>query len=264
MSKYLAFFQTKIRNLLEYRVNFALIILSSILPLFALYFLWNEIYAGQVEIRGMNFSQIFTYYILASLLTALLNSETAWNVSDEIRAGTLNNHLIRPYSYLGLQFTTYLSDQIVLIVLLICVFLLSNLFLRGILVPFASLVHIVLFFINLSMATVLTFYVSYLIGLVAFFWEEIKGLFYFQVVVLQLFSGSIIPLDWYPASIGAVIKYLPFSYMVYFPIKIYLGQISADELLFNFGLMVVWIAVLHLTIKLIWRKGIKIYRGHGG
>ena len=264
MSSYLAFFKMKIRTLVEYRVNFAMILISSVVPLFAVFFLWQEIYKGQGVIEGMSFKQIVTYYVLSSLFSALLSSDISWNVAEEIRSGAINNHILRPYSYTGLQFTMYLSDRVVLIVLLFLVFALSNLVLSHFLVPMASVVNMALLLVNLAFGTVLTFYVSMIIGLVAFYWEEIKGLFYFQALVLQLFSGSIIPLDWYPASIGNVLQYLPFAYMVYYPVRIYLGLVQGREILFNFLLMGIWIAVLHWVVKLMWNKGMKNYRGFGG
>ncbi|AZR73747.1 hypothetical protein BBF96_10335 [Anoxybacter fermentans] len=264
MRKYIALFLIKIRNLLQYRLNFFLTLLSGILPLFALFFLWKEIYSKHSIINGMSFNQIFTYYILAYLLSTLLHSEISWVVSEEIRDGKINSHVLKPIKYMWLHLSFHLSDKVVLITLILIIFSMMFIFLPGLLLPVFSILNLLIFLISLFLASIMGFYFSFLLGLIAFWWEHTEGLFYFQALVLQLFSGSIIPLDWYPGQLKYLLQFTPFSYMVYFPIKIYLGQVTTVNLAQHFVVLLMWILIFHLICKLIWKKGIRIYRAIGG
>lgn len=263
MDKYIAIYKIKIRNTLQYKFDFVVVFLSSILPLFVLFFFWKEIYKNGSSVNGMDFKSMFTYYILATLLTMLFQGNTSWEVSDDIRMGEINSIIIKPYEYIRLKFISYLADQTI-IVFIIAVFLILNLTCVSIFLGVTSLINLILFTLSIIMGMIILFYFSFFIGMVTFWWNEIKGLFYFQALILQFFSGSIIPLDWYPTYLKEIVKCLPFSYTIYFPIKLYLGQLVSYEILKNFGLMVMWILILHIACKQMWKHGTKNYSAYGG
>lgn len=263
MDKYIAIFKIKIRNTLQYKFDFVVVFLSSILPLVVLYFFWKEIYKNGSSINGMDFKSMFTYYILATLLTMLFQGNTSWEVSDEIRTGEINSIIIKPYEYIRLKFISYLADQTI-IILIITVLLVLNLTCVSIFLGVSSLINLLLFIISIIMGMLILFHFAFFIGIVTFWWNEIKGLFYFQALILQFFSGSIIPLDWYPSYLKEIVKLLPFSYTVYFPIKLYLGQIEGYEILKNFTLLALWLLILHIVCCQMWKHGTKNYNAYGG
>ena len=74
---------------------------------------------------------------------------------------------------------------------------------------------------------------------------------------MRVLSGQLIPLTFFPASIMAVFKFLPFAGLVYTPTMIYLGKFTGQELLFNLAIQVLWVFLLSGLTQLVWNRAVK-------
>jgi len=65
------------------------------------------------------------------------------------------------------------------------------------------------------------------------------------------------PLDMLPDFWQKIILLTPFPYLLYVPLKVYLGQ--------NYSLIpqLAWVMILAFLAQLIWKKGIKSYEAEG-
>jgi len=52
-------------------------------------------------------------------------------------------------------------------------------------------------------------------------------------------------------------------YVTYFPISILNKGISTSEMLYGIAAQCIWIVVLYIVIKILWRFGIRLYAGTG-
>ena len=69
---------------------------------------------------------------------------------------------------------------------------------------------------------------------------------------MTLFGASAIPLWFYPDWLAKVSLFLPFRYISYEPILIFLGE--SESPLTAIILQLAWLAVLFLIEKLVWRR----------
>ena len=83
-------------------------------------------------------------------------------------------------------------------------------------------------------------------------------------MVINFFSGQLIPIDFFPAALKNALDYLPFSGMSYTPVMIYLGKYSTNQIIFSIGVQVVWIGILYILYKILWAKAIKRVTVLGG
>jgi ABC-2 type transport system permease protein len=80
---------------------------------------------------------------------------------------------------------------------------------------------------------------------------------------MEVVGGAIIPLSFFPQILQKIFMLLPFPFLIYLPMRIYLGKIHVSqvhlELLKEGG----WILGFALLNVIIWRKGIRQYVAMG-
>jgi ABC-2 type transport system permease protein len=123
--------------------------------------------------------------------------------------------------------------------------------------------NILLFIPSLILAAMIYFFVSYLVGLSAFYFGMIAGLNFIMSNVIAFFSGSILPLDLLPDNVYRLANFLPFKYIAFFPLNIIQGKLSLLEIGWGFVGGVLWLGILFLLTKLIYRNGVKKYEAYG-
>ena len=74
-------------------------------------------------------------------------------------------------------------------------------------------------------------------------------------------------MEFYPSWLNAILDFLPFKYIVYWPIQFFLNKEStwqAGAFLHIAGLQLCWIVVLFIGNKLMWRALVKKFCSAGG
>ena len=71
------------------------------------------------------------------------------------------------------------------------------------------------------------------------------------------------PIDILPMGIQQVVMSLPFPYLIYFPVQVYLGNITGALLIKGLLISAAWMVVLGLSMKYVWSKGLKVYESIG-
>lgn len=263
LRKYLVVFSMTWQEYFVWRVNFVLWRFRQILQLLLLFFFWSVATAGHDQILGYSQAAILTYILGTQLMRSIVLSSRSIDVAAEIHDGKLTNYLLKPVSYFGFWFVRDISDKFlnILFALLevgVLVILLRPSLLiqqeRGI-VLLAALVSI--------LAMVLYFLFSFLLSLLAFWVRDVWASRFLILVILEFFSGGFFPIDILPRGLFLLISATPFPYLIFFPIKIYLGQLAASQILAGLTIMGFWIVVLALGLGFVWNKGLRIYAAEG-
>jgi len=113
------------------------------------------------------------------------------------------------------------------------------------------------------LAVVMNFFIGSLLGMIAFWSPEVWAPRFIFFILVSFFAGGLFPLDILPVTLQRIFALLPFSYLQYFPIKIYLGKLSTPELLQGFTIAVIWSFLLYLLVTLVWHRGLKEYSSEG-
>ena len=75
--------------------------------------------------------------------------------------------------------------------------------------------------------------------------------------VMQLLSGALIPVVFFPEMVRNLITLLPFSSIIYTPTMIYLGKLQGVEAYRALGMQLLWIIVMILISKVIWKSMVR-------
>ncbi|OGI30858.1 MAG: hypothetical protein A2343_00420 [Candidatus Moranbacteria bacterium RIFOXYB12_FULL_35_8] len=262
MSKYLLFFKNSISEAIVYRSHFFMLLVSQIISVFVFVFLWKAIYAEGNQIGGYSLNDLIVYYILSALLSFVIQGiDVAWRVGDEIRLGNITNFILRPVSHFWSTFWIIAGkaflNLIVVGIIIIPVFFFYPEFFSGDI----NAIRLAGFIFSIIGALVIFMEFFYLIGLATFWMGDAKGFNFFVRMIMFFLAGNMIPLDLLPKTLSNINNFLPFKFMAWFPIAIWSGKIKIEAEIFFPVLL--WILILGIFIKYIYKKGLEKYEGFG-
>jgi len=257
---YPALLRAGFASAVAYRAEFLIWMFSTNMPLIMLA-LWAAVArSGPV---GAYTQRGFAAYYLSTLLVRLLTgSWVVWELTMEIRQGVLALRLLRPLHPL----IAYSAENLAAVPL------------RGIVaIPVVSILlwtargqlgHDPLLWLMLLPALLgawlLTFLVMALIGTLALYVESAASLFEAWLGISAVLSGYLVPLDLFPQSVQRIALWLPFRFLLSFPVELMLGKHGRVEALGLLGAQWLYLAVALLATNLVWRAGLRRYSAYGG
>lgn len=261
MKTVIAFAKVNFKNAIQYRGPILVWAFSSILALLGLSFFWI---ASQVNpTASYSKSDLLTYYFLGILVGHTVRFYVSEPLKMEIQEGTINAFLMKPvnylWSWLGRIIGWKMCGNLPWILLTIPFYLLfrSNLNL----VPQGNLLA---FVIGMAFSAMLSFLISFSIGLSAFWFTETEALNGVFWILFYLFGGRVVPIDFFPAGFKTVANLLPFRYIFAFPIEVYLGKVTGKKVLLGLLVETGWCLGLLVLVKKLWRRGLQVYGAFGG
>ncbi len=89
----------------------------------------------------------------------------------------------------------------------------------------------------------------FLYNVIAFWIIEARAMVTLASVVALFFTGSYIPLPFFPTWLRTIADWLPFNGLMNIPVEIVLGKLDGNMLWLAFGLQVFWLIVLTLIVR---------------
>jgi ABC-2 type transport system permease protein len=248
-----------------YRGEFLVWILTTTIPLVMLA-LWTSV-ASEAPFRvdGVDYTSAdFVAYFLSSLIVRnLTGSWVGWQVSEEIRTGTMSMRLLRPlhpFVALATQHLAAVPFRTIVALPIAGVLLVSS----GASALENEPVQLAVLVPSLVLAWLITFSFLFTIGALAFFFTRAMGMINLYFAVFMLLSGYLMPIELLPGWIQPVAKWSPFRYMLSLPLELMTKSIPAGELAMLMGLQVFWtIASVSLALW-VWRLGVRRFEAVGG
>lgn len=251
MGKYLEMIRIRFLMMLAYRTDYYTGILIYSINIGAYYFLWQAIYGDKSSIEGLSAVQMTTYVAIAWMARAFYFNNIDREIAQEIKEGKVAIELIRPYSYLGMKTMQGLGEGIfrffffsipgmVLVSLIFPVSLPGNPATWG------------LFGVSLFLSFIINTQINLLTGIMAFFFYNNAGLIRAKRVIIDLFSGLLLPISFYPLWAQDIMKYLPFQGISYIPSMIFTNGFAGQAVGGALLQQLVWAVILFLPIRFIW------------
>ncbi|PFP23538.1 daunorubicin ABC transporter permease [Bacillus sp. AFS073361] len=251
MDKYLEMIRIRFLMMLAYRTNYYTGILIYSINIGAYYFLWSAIYGNKEQIVGLSVTQMTTYVAVSWMARAFYFNNLDREMALEIMEGKVAVELIRPYNYLGMKVMQGLGEGIFRLFffsapgLIIVYFVFPVQFTWDLSVWGLFAISILLsFFINTEL--------NLLTGITTFFIYNNSGLIRAKRVVIDLFSGLLLPISFFPGWAQAVMKYLPFQGISYFPSMIVTKGFSQAQAIDAITQQFVWVILLFFPIQILW------------
>jgi len=265
MPKYLTLAKITFEEYLVYRLNFVLWRFRSLVSFLTLFFFWLAIYGNRNEFLGYEKSQMLAYVVGIAVLRSIVLSSRSVDLGGQIRSGELTKIVLRPLGIFSFWFSRDLVDKLLNIFF---TFLELAIVLAVFKFPFwfpTRLGTYIIFIFMVILAIFLYFFLSFVISTTAFWTEEIWATrWLFGVIFLEFFAGTFFPIDVLPVWLQKIIYFTPFPYLVFYPLKIWLEQISGVEAVKAVFISLSWLLLFWWLAKFLWQKGAKNYGAYGG
>ncbi|WP_041808630.1 ABC transporter permease [Evansella cellulosilytica] len=251
MTMYIEMIRIRFLMMLAYRTNYYSGILIYSINIGAYYFLWQAIYGAQESIQGMNVAQMTTYVAIAWMARAFYFNNIDREIAQEIQDGKVAVEMIRPYNYLAVKTMQGLGEGIFRLLF----FSVPGMFIIWLVFPitFSSNVAVWgLFLISIIFSFIVNTQLNLLTGIVTFFLLNNTGLIRAKRVVIDLFSGLLLPISFYPIWAQEVMMFLPFQAISYIPSMIFSEGFVGAEIYTALGIQLFWSLVLLVPIQLLW------------
>ena len=260
MRKYLKIFSCTVRDQFVYIPAYLIGNIFFIVVLFVFFSLWTVIYKDQTLIAGLTITQTLWYLSFAEAIE-LSKARVFLQIQDEVKEGSIAYALGRPYSYNGFKVARSLGESLVKVIpILLLGFIVCSLF-TGFLPGYWSSLPFGL--ILISGGVLLNIMWGIIIGLLAFWTEEVSPFYWILQKLIFIAGGMFIPIDFFPEWLQGGAKLAPFAFSAYWP-AITMVNFSMEN--FNTALVgqVLYITLLGLVAYVIFRTALKKLHVQGG
>jgi ABC-type uncharacterized transport system, permease component len=160
---------------------------------------------------------IGSYYLSIFVTSQLVNGWTSTVVATEIVTGKIGNRLLYPETY-RLQHCLFRVASVLTVIPVIAVVLLP----LGIIgnIPEFEPSYLPIWFVSVLSAIIIQFQISMILGLITIWSERFRNVTMLWFSLLQILSGVMFPLSYFPDSLFDALFYTPFPYFFYVPTAI--------------------------------------------
>lgn len=266
LQKYFYIFKSTWQEFMAYRANFFMEILGGAALFGAILFLWVSVYKNSPEgvISGYTFREMITYLIGTGLISSsILLISQGDQIDQDINRGFLSNYLLKPVNVNFFWLVRDIARKVLTTIMVMAAF--SVIIVLGgkyLLMP-ASLAILLLVFLAVMLGSLMHFIFFYLASVIAFWLGRTWGVRFVIRITMEIATGAIIPLSFLPGIWKNIFEFLPFKFIAYFPMQIYLGKIAMPEVLFGLTEEFFWLVILAVFGWYLWQKGVKHYTASG-
>lgn len=191
-------------------------------------------------VAGWTVSQTVTMTWINQSLLRLVFLWGWWEIAVTIQSGAVVTDMLKPMSYFSYWLSRDLGRAYAQVfVQFVPSFLIGSL-LFDLEAP-ASTLNAIAFAFSVIFAILLSFSWRFMLNVSAFWVLDFRGVNMMATALINLLSGFLMPLAFFPDAIKPVLYFLPFRGIVQMPSEIYLGQVGILR-----GLMfqLLWLAVM--------------------
>ena len=226
---------------------------------------WVAVYKSSGSmVGGWSLSEVTSYYLLLTFGGSFLIAHIEESVAiEDIYEGGLVKYILRPFSYFWDLYFGELGWRLFQGAIGIMIFILFSIFFQSLTTIVSSPLLIFLTIISVILAYTLSFLFKMLLGFSAFWLTEFRGIQSTAEIIILIFAGFVVPLQFLPSMLQQASFILPFAYMVYYPILALQGKLDIVQILRLLAIQLLWISFFACMYRLMWNRGIKIFTGVG-
>jgi ABC-2 type transport system permease protein len=197
------------------------------------------------------------------MLTNMVMTFAEWRVAWLILDGSIAMELLKPLDFQRARLAETIGSGVFEAIVALAIIGMFGLVYGGMALPPAPATWL-LVLVSLLLSLLIKFGIIYLTGLLCFWTSSALGMTWLRIAIMNLLSGALIPLTFFPAWLRTVAFALPFQGIVYIPASLYLGRSAGPAALQLVGLQVLWVAALWACGRALWSRAVRQVTIHGG
>ena len=247
----------------QYRANLIMYLLYWLVSPIIYLAVWTSIANSKGDVNGFTANDFITYYMTLLIVDQITSNIIIHTFAYKIQDGTLSGELIKPIhpmltnalvnnvAFKGLTLMGLIPIWFILFFLFRPDF--SDVMLSGILLAIPAM--ITGFFIGYLLSATITS--------LAFWTTRVYSVHEFFYALIVLFSGHFVPLTLMPKLIQDIAQFLPFQFLIYFPVQLILGNLSSAQITQGFVTAIIWLVISLALFSWTWRNGVKRFSAVG-
>lgn len=249
---------------LAYKSHMALTIFITPLGLVIQFFIWSAVYNNRTSFQGFSLNQMLLYYVVSAMIGLIVFDFAEWNLQMLIQTGKLTTFMLRPMVHMRFALYQKIGHRLLSFwIEVIPVGLISMLILH----IYPKTHNLFWSIISVALGFLMTFFINYSIGILAFWVVKngsLRGTF---GIISAISAGVYFPLVLFPHWLQNVLFLLPFQYMTYVPVCVFLGSYKLGNVSLSIAQIVlvqgIAVILMYMVSKILWHFGSKKYMGVG-
>jgi ABC-2 type transport system permease protein len=248
---YAQFMRVGFLDTLAYRLRYYTGIVTYFIYVSVYYFIWKAIFEHSDRIAGFDFGQILTYIAVGWIIRSFYFNNIDQDLANQVTEGALVMNLIKPVN-LQMMLTAQALGQSVFRLALLTVPTAAVLLVVYPLRRPATGLHFLAFCLSVIFSFFIVAGINFAAGTLAIRLKSILGLLRAKFFVLDLFSGLLIPISFFPHYCQVALAAMPFQYISYVPVLLYLGKINGGAIFRALGLQLFWVVAMLALGSAMW------------
>jgi ABC-2 type transport system permease protein len=214
-------------------------------------------------VSGLDLRDTITYTVLTQSLLMVMSAFGNRELSDAIVKGDIVSDMSRPVNFYGLWAGLEFGRAFYYLLFRGLPTFVFGLLLFGARLP-ATAVQAVLFGLALVMGVASSFAFRFILNSLAFWTNDARGVMYASNTAVIFLSGMLVPLNFLPDGVRAVLELLPFRAMAHLPVGIYLGKVEGAALVEAIFVQLGWVLLMVLVGRFMVSRMMRKLVIHGG
>lgn len=258
--KYATVFAVAGRDQFVYLASYLARSIFYVIIIFIFYSLWRVIYAGQSAIVGFTITQALWYLTFTEAIE-MSQTRVFMPISQEVKDGTVAYSLGRPYSYVLYWISRAMGENLVkMLPLLVEGFIVASIMVGplpgyAVALPAGLIVLVGGILIGTTLQTI--------IGLLAFWFEEVMPFHWIIQKLIFVIGGMFIPIDFYPEWLQSITRVTPFAFAAYWPASTWVA-FSWQRFATTLVGQAAYLLVFGVTAALLFRAAVRKLHVQGG
>ena len=254
-------FRVGVATAFAYRAEFIVWMLTTTMPL-VMMALWTTV-AAEAPFGRFHQADFVAYYLGALIVRTLTSCWLVWEMNQEVRMGLLSIRLLRPAHPLFVYATEHIAAVPMRALVAVPAAFILLLAVDGAHIV-SDPVQIVLVPLVLAGAWLITFFSMAIIGALGMIIERSVTIWEVWFGLYALLSGYLVPTELLPSWIDRVARWLPFRYMLGFPVELLTGKMATrGEAFAELGVQWGMVLVLGLGAIKMWSVGVRHFEAYG-
>lgn len=246
---------------IAYRAEMLVWVLSTTMPLIMLA-LWSAV-AADAPVGRFDQKDFVGYFLATFIVRQLTGAWLAWQLSFEVRTGTLAMRLLRPLHPMVSYAVENLAALPLRLVVALPVAILALLLVGSRALPRSPALWGVWALAVLG-GWLITFLANGIIGCLALWTGSSVKVMDVWLVAFMVFSGYLVPVELFPGAMRTVVAWLPFRYQIGFPVEVMTSAYELPHALVMLARQWAFVLALLLLLNLVWRRGLRRFAAYGG
>lgn len=254
----------EVGRLMEYRWNFLFrMLVVSLVPLFVKIYLWNRIFDSIDRVGVYDAGSMLAYQLWGAVFVLFIEVRTTVdNVSTDIRMGRITRYLLIPVGMFEITTCQYVGSLIVqgagAVAGVAAVMMLTDY------MPWHPLgANFWAAMAMVALGSLFWYLVHFIVGLLAFWLEELWTFFVMFQIAARFLAGNPIPIDLFPSWLQTASVWLPFQWIFYAPARLAMTAEPMPELWIGVPVLAGWCLAMYAAYRVVWARGLRMYTAAG-